>query len=79
MLRFTPFFNVKKWIKPYFYTGGVHMDNGRHSLNEEDIEILNKGKEEISRTIKILRERGIRLVNIEIELVSHIRESLGEE
>lgn len=51
---------------------------GRYKLNEDDFKIINKAKEEISYAIEQLVERGVRDVNIHIELVEHIKNCLKE-
>lgn len=49
---------------------------GRHILNEEDKMILNLTKSFISTVVEKLQERGVRDVNIHIELVEHIKDCL---
>lgn len=49
---------------------------GRHKLDEEDLKIINTTKTLISYAIEQLQERGVRDVNIQIELVEHIKDCL---
>ncbi|MCR4362023.1 hypothetical protein JDW21_19395 [Bacillus subtilis] len=51
----------------------------RHTLNEEDLDILNSLKTQLDIHIPQLVERGVRKTNIEIELLFHIKKLLKEE
>lgn len=53
--------------------------NKRHIFDEEDIRVLNKVKNEIVDAIQNLQSRNVRDVNIELELVWHIKKILKGE
>jgi hypothetical protein len=65
-------------IKSGFYTGEMQME-GRHRLDEQDKEILNDIKQQMTIAIEKLVERNVRHANIEIELLWHIRDTLKGE
>lgn len=51
----------------------------RHILNDEDIIILNRVKEDIKEAVEQLKGRNIRSVNIELELHCYIKSLLKPE
>lgn len=55
------------------------MSGKKYKLDFEDIAILNKAKKEISIAVDLLQQNGIRNVNIEIELVTHVKNSIKGE
>ena len=55
------------------------MSGKKYKLDLEDIAILNKAKKEISIAVDLLQQNGIRNVNIEIELVTHVKNSIKGE
>lgn len=55
------------------------MSRGRSKLNEQDEQVLDDVKRKISTAIALLRENGVRDINIEIELIWHIKKELKGE
>ena len=55
------------------------MSNKRHILNDDDKFILTRMKTQLTTAIESLKNRNVRHVNIELELVSHIKKVLSEE
>lgn len=55
------------------------MSNGRHILDSDDKFILTRIKAQMTDAINSLKKRNIRHANIEIELVSHVKNVLNED
>jgi hypothetical protein len=52
---------------------------GRHILEEKDLDILESCKAQLDIHINLLLERDVRPANIEIELMWHIKKLLKGE
>jgi short-subunit dehydrogenase len=50
---------------------------GRHKLDSDDLIVINRTKDVLTKAIdQLLNEHGVRDVNIQIELVEHIKNCL---